>query len=337
MSTVTGIVYVNPIEPGPLSLRVPSGMETRLELTYYDQLGATIDVDVLGQLELMSRSIGGAPVWCAVPAIDVVNGKARAILPANTLADPNGYRLRLYGTVQGQGMLLATGVVDVVDAIGTTSVPLDVIDNVALTFTRDEDVLLNIAVFIDAAGNADFNLGSTTISATVFTAKGGDAIVAFTVTPIDANEVQLTLPASIVNQLPQHCWWTMVASNAAGMMTLAEGEVTVTGTIALPLPVTTDSWDYVKPVTADNPLSGQIVHSNVTQNILKISALSQPGTDQITLLADLEEGDRITIGATTWTVRFTNYNDLGWYEVAISPILQDAVTGIVPVLFEPPT
>ena len=54
------------------------------------------------------------------------------------------------------------------------------------------------------------------------------------------------------------------------------------------------------------------------------------------LLADLEEGDRITIGAVTWTVRFTHYDPAGFYEVAVTPTAQAAVSGVTPVLFEPP-
>jgi len=335
MSTVTGLVYVNPIEPGPLSMRVPSGMETRLELTYYDQLGATLNVDVLGQLELMSRSIGGAPVWCAVPATDVVNGKARAILPANTLDDPNGYRLRLYGTVEGQGMLLATGVVDVSDAIGTTSVPLDVIDSIDLTMQRGEDVLINIAVFADQVGDADYDLATTTISAMIFTNQGGDGIIAFTVTPIDANEVQLSLPAETVNLLPDHCWWSLVASGATGMATLAEGNVTVTGIVTPPFVTTVLSYDYQKPDALGAPTGGQIIHANYALDLLRIDTADATTVDATVLLDSLVLGDTIQIGVTVWSIQAIQ-KVLSYYEVTIAPNTQAVPLGTTPVTFARP-
>ena len=130
MSTITGTVYVNPIEPGPLSMRMPTGVETRLNLTFLDQLSRPISTDLLAQIELTSRSRANTPVWMAVPATDIVNGKATAVFAANTLTDPNGYRLRLYGSVNGEGMLLATGIVTLTEAVGRTDMPLDVIDSI---------------------------------------------------------------------------------------------------------------------------------------------------------------------------------------------------------------
>jgi hypothetical protein len=335
MSTTTALIFVNPIEPAPLSLRVPSGVETRLELSFFDQLGDAINTDLLAQLELTARSSGAVALY-AVPTTDVVNGRARAILPPYSVTDGNGYILRLYGTVKQQLMLLATGVVDVTPAIGPTSAPVDVIDSIDLTFTRDQDAVLNIAIWVDATGTIEASIGTSTISAVVQDSQGGGILARFTVTPVDDNEVQLTLPAATVNTLPDVCWWSMAASSSAGMQTLAEGRVFVSGTIELPLPVTIDNWEYLKPATNDNPTIGQIVHPSIAQGTLKISTQSQPGTDQTALLTDLEAGDRITIGATTWAVRFTLYNPLGWFEVVIAPVAQDAVTGITPVKFEPP-
>jgi hypothetical protein len=335
MSTVTGIIYVNPIEPGPLSMRVPSGIETRLELTFYDQLGETLDVDVLGQLELTSRSTGGNPIWCAVPATDVVNGRARAILPANTLDDPNGYRLRLYGTVQGQGMLLATGVVDLIDAIGTTSVPLDVIDSIDLTFQRDEDVLLRIAVFADQVGDAEYDLSTTAISATIFANQGGTGIAVFQVTPIDANEVELSLPAETVNLLPDKCWWTLVASNSSGMITLAEGQVSVTGVVTPPFVTQVRSFDYQKPDALAAPAGGQIVHANYALDIIRIDTLDGAGTSATALLDSLIPGDTIQIGVTVWSVQAIN-KVLSYYEVTIAPAAQAAPLGTTNVTFARP-
>ena len=51
-----------------------------------------------------------------MPAIDIVNGRAGVVIPAGALTDPNGYRLNLFGTVDGQPMLLATGRVNLLVA-----------------------------------------------------------------------------------------------------------------------------------------------------------------------------------------------------------------------------
>lgn len=332
MSTVTGVIYINPIEPGPLSLRVPSGIETRLELSFYDQLGTPINTDILAQLELTSRSTGGNPIWCAAPATDVVNGKARAILPAATLADPNGYRLRLYGSVAGQAQLLATGVVDVIDAIGMASVPLDVIDSIDLAFQRDEDVLLNITVWTDAVGDIPFDLATTAISARIYANQNGAVLMPFVVTAISSNAVQLSLSADLVNALPDDCWWTLVASTSTGMVTLAEGSVSVSGIVEPPFATTILSYDYQKPDALVAPTGGQIIHATYALDILRIDATDGALVDAAPLLDSLIVGDTIQIGVTVWSVQAVS-KVLTYYDVTVLPAAQAAVSGTQAVTF----
>lgn len=339
MSTITAYCYVNPIEPQSLSLRVPSGIETTLDLTFFDQLDAPITTDLLAQLELISRT-GGAPIWCAVPSTDMVNGKARASLPVSAMTDPNGYRLRLYGTVGGESILLAIGVIDITattdrtGGVPGTALPFDVIDTIDMTLERGKAALLNVAVWSDSNGTIPLDLSTAVVSAMIYANKGGVAIMPFTAVVKDVNIVELSLTADQVDALPESCWWALMASGASGLSTLAEGSVTITGTIQQPLPTTTDSWDYTIPMDVTEPLVGQIAHCGVAQNILRIHTISQPGTDQSALLAMLAAGDRITIGATTWTVQLTFFNTTGWYDIMITPIMQGAAPGVVSVLFE---
>lgn len=339
MSTIIAYCYVNPIEPQPLSFRVPTGIETIIELTYFDQFDTPVTSDLLGQMELTGRT-GGASIWCAVPAIDVVNGKARAVLPVNVLTDQHGYQLRLYGTFRSESILLATGIVDIIPTTDRNSglgseLPIDVIDTIDLAFERGKPVLLDVTVWSDSSGSVPLDLTQATVAATIFDAKGGTGIMPFTATVMAANVIRLSLAAEQVDILPDNCWWTLTASGAGGLITLAEGSVTVTGVIEQPLPVTTDTWDYTVPADVTEPLAGQIAHCGTAQNILRIHTVSQLGTDQSALLGQLAPMDRITIGAVTWTVQLTFYNSTGWYDVMVTPIVQAAVTGAVPVLFEP--
>jgi len=326
---------LNSVEPSPLSFRAPMGLDTRLNVTFYGQDGQPYSSDLGAQLQLTGRSTARTSTYF-MPATNIANGRARATIPGGDISDANGYRLRLLGTWNGEPALLALGTLATVAAAGLDVIPEDIIDTVDLTFDYDSPVDIDVTLWADAGKGSPYDMAQTTITATVYAGRGGAALVPFGVTVLSDNQVKLSLAVAQVNALPAACWWSMVASTSAGATTLCEGNVAVSGVIEPPLPVTTDNWTYVKPATADNPTTGQIVHSNITQGNLKISALSQPGTDRIALLADLEAGDRITIGAVTWTVRFTHYDPAGFYEVAVTPTAQAAVVGVVSVLFEPP-
>lgn len=335
MSTVLRAVWVNAVEPAPLSLRVPSGMETRLAVSFFTQQGP-VATDLLAQLELTGRSGNTPRQFYSMPATDVVNGKARAIIPAGDLTDPNGYRLNLYGTVDGEPMLLANGRVDVLAAAGPQAVPPDVIDQIALAFQRDEDVLIDVKLWTDASKDAPFDLtaSGTIITANVYAVQGGPALVPFTVTVLAANEVRLTLTADQVNLLPDSCWWSLAASTAAGLTTLCEGAVAVSGIATPPLTVTTLNFDYQKPAAAADPASGQIVHSSITQDVLQIATTTSDVIDALPTLQLLRVGDQIIIGATTWSIAYIVAG--AFYRVGVSPVQQAAPTGITPVTFQRP-
>jgi hypothetical protein len=271
-----------------------------------------------------------------MPATDVVNGKARAFIPADTLIDPNGYRLRVVGTRDGEPVLLATGTVAPMAAAGFGAVPEDTIDTIPLTFERNEDASLNVKLWDDTSKTNPFELTDTGVNASVYSAKGGIVLVPFTVTVVAVNEVTLSLTAAQVNSLPDSCWWSMAALTVNGSTTLAEGTVTVTGTVIPELPETIASYAYVKPATLDNnPANGQIFHNTITQNILKVAKLAQASLDLTAVLALVKAGDEIVIGATTWTVGLT-YEASAHFEFKVSPVSQSATTGVTPVTFRRP-
>jgi hypothetical protein len=228
MSTVQRSVFLNPIEPAPLSLRAAMGMETWLELNYFSQNGAVYANDVAAQLQLTGRT-GGATTTYAVPSIDVVNGRARAVIPAGDITDPNGYRLRLVGTVNQQPALIATGVLMPIAAAGIEALPQDVIDSIDLTLAYNVDATVIVTIWHDEGKANPYDLTAATIGADVLSAQGGSVLASFAVVESE-NQATLTMPAATVNTLPAACWWRLSASGSGGSQVLAEGNVTITGT-----------------------------------------------------------------------------------------------------------
>jgi hypothetical protein len=119
-----------------------------------------------------------------MPATDIVNGKARVVIPADTLTDPNGYRLRVTGTLEGEPALLAMGQVAPITGAGPEAVPQDVIDQIDLALQRNSDVVLNVRLWTDESKDVPFDMTVTTILANVYASHGGPVLEPFTVAPI---------------------------------------------------------------------------------------------------------------------------------------------------------
>jgi hypothetical protein len=328
-------VALNPVEPSVLSFRAPMGIETKLNVTFLDQSGAPHTQDLAAQLQLTGRT-DNRTLFYSMPSSDVVNGKARAIIPSDVLTDPNGYRLRITGTLNGEAALLAMGVALPIPAAGPEAVPSDIIDLIDLSFERNEDVELDVKLWTDAGGDAPYDLTQlgTTISANIYDAAGGGVLMPFTVTVIASNAVRLSLTVDQVNALPDACWWSLAAAQAGGLTTLCEGNVTVKGTVIPPLVESIYNYDYQKPDTGD-PASGQFIHGNWTQDALKIAKLDYDGLDRTATLQLIIPGDQIVAGLTTWTVQ-RSFDMVGWYEFTVLPVQQAAVVGVTPVTFTRP-
>lgn len=330
---VNKVVTLNTIEPAPLSFRAPMGIETKLDVTFYDQNGAAHTQDLAAQLQLTARSADRTATYL-MPSTDVVNGKARAVIPAHSITDPNGYRLRLVGTLDGEAALLAMGVLTPVAGAGPDALPQDVIDRINLAFERNEAGELDIRLWDDTGKTDPFDLTTATITASIFASAGGPVLAPFSVTVTGTNTLRLSLTVEQVNGLPDQCWWSLSASAFSGLTTLAEGNVTVTGTVTPPLVTSVLNYDYQKPDNAD-PVSGQIVHGSFTQSTLKVSKTDSDAADVSATLALLVPGDQIIAGVTTWSVQRAR-DMVGWYEFDVLPIQQAAVTGVTPVTFTRP-
>lgn len=227
MSTIQRSVTLNSIEPAPLSMRAPASMETWLDIQFYDQRGQVTTTDLAAQLHLTSRTRDLTTVY-PMPATDMVNGKARAVIPAGDLNDMNGYRLRLFGTWKQQPWLLAMGSFNILPAAGVSATPDDVIDQIALSFVRNVDDYVDVKLWHDASKANPFDVSTVTVTAP-YTPVTGGVSGAFTVSQIDINEVRLSLSAAQTNAMAPDNNWRLIVSSGAGQQTMAQGPLTITG------------------------------------------------------------------------------------------------------------
>jgi hypothetical protein len=226
------IVPMNPVEAPQISLRVPASMPLTLDLQYIGLDGQPLTSDLAAQLQLTARSCVQTLVYPA-PATDVVNGKARVAIGGDVLNDPNGYRMRLFGTYLGEAILLALGTMRITESAGVAALPTDTIDFIPITLNYNFGAGISIYLWSDAGKETPFDLTSATITAAVYDSQSSQTLLTpFTVNTAGPGNVVLQLTDVQVNALPPNCWWSLRASNAAGVTTLCEGPVTVLGTIS---------------------------------------------------------------------------------------------------------
>lgn len=329
---------VSPIEPAALHGRATAGFDCVIDIVYRKAFGdALVTTDLAGTLVLTGRTAGQSTSY-VVPATDVVNGRARAVIPGGDLSDDNGYLMMLVGTVDAARKVIAQGIL-LVDKAGVAdeAAAVDLIDTVDLSFDYDENADLDVTLWQDAAGGSPYDLAAehTTVSAYVYDRQGGTAIAPFTVVVTASNVARISLTKAQVNALPASCWWALSAAAGAGQTVLCEGSVQILGSITPPLETTVANYDYQKPATTGSPLTGQIVQATFTQDILQVAKIDHDGTDRIGMLRLLQVGDTITIGATVWSIGdITEVSDAFVFDVL--PIQQAAPSGVVAVTFERP-
>jgi hypothetical protein len=331
------LVHLNPIEPGLISGRATTGYDCVIDIIYRNATDQAYGSDLAATLVLTGRT-SPQSVSYVVPATDLVNGKARVVIPGSDLTDPNGYAMTLVGTLDGKRKVLATGML-ILSEEGIPNLDLaDTIDTVDLTLDYDEDCALDVTLWEDAAGGSPYDLTdeATSVLAAVYTGKGGARLLPFTVTVTGENSVALSLTADQVNTLPAACWWNMQVARLGGTTVVAEGNVNVTGTITPPLTTSVFNYDYQKPATFADPISGQVVQGTNTMNHLQVHRTDNDAIDRSATLALVEAGDTIAIGAVTWTVGAASLNAGGWYVFEVLPIQQAVVSGVTPVTFARP-
>ena len=108
MSTIHRTLVLNPVEPAPISMKLRTGLENTVEVEYLRQNGAPYNTDFGAQMYLIERTTGSVKAYI-LPAIDVINGRAQAYIPAGDISDRNGYNVQIIGTVEGEPRLIARG------------------------------------------------------------------------------------------------------------------------------------------------------------------------------------------------------------------------------------
>jgi hypothetical protein len=229
MSTINRACYINPIEPSQMSMRLATGLDTSIDVQYFHQDGSSWSIDVGGQLYLIARTDGTVQQYL-LPATDIVNGKARAFIPAGDITDLNGYTIQLIGTIDGGAQLIARGSAFVVATQALGAIPADLIDQIPLTLSYGYGASIDIHLWADAGKVTPFDLTTATITAAIYTDQtNATKLTDFTIVPVGAGEVLLQLTDVQVNALPLTSWWSLRASNASGVTSLCQGTCTVTG------------------------------------------------------------------------------------------------------------
>jgi hypothetical protein len=297
MSNIHRTLVLNPVEPSPFSMKLRTGLEHQVEVEYLRQNGAPYNTDFAAQLYLIERTTGQVRNYF-LPATDVINGKARAFIPAGDIVDRNGYNLQIIGTVEGESRLIARGSASVYETEALGVIPADMIDSIDIILTYNEDASLDVVMWKDPTKTAPYDISLTNVTSNIWTKMGGSILAPFTVTKIDDaydNKARLTMSATLVNSLPPACWWSMSVSTGVGFTTLAQGNVSVAGTPSMVFTSINLPYTYVKQATLTTPASGQCIHCNNALDILRFSMYDNTGIDQTPYLSQMKPGHTITL------------------------------------------
>jgi hypothetical protein len=228
--SIQRVIYLNPVEPQPLSLRAAIGLPTVVNVHFRNRDDTPYDIDVAAQLQIFPRSGSGAAMTYAVPSTNRPQGLAQFLIPGDTLMDPNGYRMRMVGTYEGSPILIAVGDIIPMEAPAIKALPEDSIDQIALVIERGGDFILYTRLWQDTAKTIPMDMTDAIVGATVeISQTDGTLLGNFSVaTGSEPASFVLTLEQAIVDALPASCWWRLrLTKTATGTTTLAEGSVTV--------------------------------------------------------------------------------------------------------------
>jgi hypothetical protein len=226
MTTVNRELVLNQYEPSTFSLRAPRGSDLTINTQLLDQNRNPYTADIEATILLTGRSSARDLIY-AMPAVDIANGKIRAVIPGDELTDQNGYNVVVTGSLDGAMYILAQGYL-MLAGKGVSVAQAETITNIPLTITRGNAITLDLKLWQDEGKNAQY-LGAS-ISAVLRTNATGPVVQEITVTPFGLpNEFRLTLTAEQTALLTQITvrYWEVVAVVDATAMTLLQGEVIV--------------------------------------------------------------------------------------------------------------
>jgi hypothetical protein len=219
-------IFINPVEPDYVAFRISQGVTTKVVFHIKTPGGAPLPADTVAQLQVTSRS-RNITEYYACPAIDVVNGVAQAVIPKDLGYDPNGYNLRLTGTVNREPRVLAYGVMTTLAGAGPQVEAQDVIDSIDLSLFYGQPTTITVTLWQDAGKSAPYDLTGMEVSANVLASQLGGILQPFSVVGISGSAVTISLTAAQVDTLPALCWWTLAVTSGVGTTTLAQGNVYV--------------------------------------------------------------------------------------------------------------
>ena len=169
------------------------------------------------------------------------------------------------------------------------------IDEIDLNLAYNQDVSLDVALWKDAQKTTPYDLTGVSVTANVWNRQGGSVIAPFTVTQIADNIVRLTMTAGTVNGIPEHAWWSLSVTAGAGLTTLVQGNVTVTGVPSIVFTDVDMPYTYIKDATLAVPASGECLHCTNALDLLRFSMYDDDGTDRTEWLKQMVPGGKITL------------------------------------------
>lgn len=327
MSVINRTLVLNPVEPAPVSMKLRTGLDQKIEFEYLRQNGAPYSTDFAAQLYLIERSTKKVLRY-ALPSTDPINGKARAFIPAGDLKDPNGYNVQVIGTVEGEPRLIARGSASVYETEALGIIPADIVDMLDLTFAYNQPASFDVNMWQDTAKTSEYSIASTVITAYIYSQMGGPVLVPFTTEVLDNNTARLSLTVEQVNNLPPDCWWGLLASTGTGTTMLAQGDVLITGTPLPPFSSATIEFNYVKQDSLAWPGTGDCIQSNFAMDILRFSIYDTSNAETLTSLNRIVPGDTITVGTTVWEVVSRDAQvPAGFTQFLVTPAVQEPLDG----------
>jgi len=235
-------IMLNQIEPAALSLRWPQGLDLPIDLTVREQDGTMVDLSLVNPvLELEPRSGGALQSYAG--ATDLAGlGTATFRVPGGDYKDSNGYRLSLYGAVDGVQQLIARGVGAVTPAPAAPSVstgggPSQQRGTYNLNIVRFDSWTWQFTLWGDEAKTIPSDLTGTTVTAQIRATIGGSVIVNLGIEVKDAvnGVVWMSITSGQSGALPSTAYWDMQIAYPDGeIRTPVGGRVIVTDDVTRP-------------------------------------------------------------------------------------------------------
>ena len=226
-------ITVSDIEPATLSLRSPSGIDLALYILMKRQNGEGLDQTMAQPvLQLEPRSGGNGVTYTG--AYDVAGG-VKFTVPGSDLKDANGYRLSIWGVLDGIYQLMARGV-----ALLTPAAPPEATKEVSsgwargifnLNIVRYDSWTWQFTLWGDTAKTVPSDLTDALVTAQIRSAPGGPVLADLGIEVKDAvgGVVWMSITSGQSGILPSSAVWDMqIAYTSGDIKTPVGGRVIVT-------------------------------------------------------------------------------------------------------------